>query len=256
MVKNTTITKWAEGFEFATLGLHETAEEDSFLTKVSEYIAESSTITRVDAWKCIVKLRDLTKKPSAKESILYLVNPGQYPAEVAKFRDDNFNTLELGYKYIVSQGEIKPNTVSEQRGTDSSNTVKSESSQQAEIPEPTEDTEDQDSTEKVGNVTELEKWEYEIDQSKKIVTLLKYTSEQPDVIVYGRYESGGKIYKTHIDAENIFCGNTNIENVKINKINTENLSSTRGMFNGCKKLKSLDLGGLNTENVTDMASMF
>ena len=27
MVKNTTITKWAEGFEFATLGLHETAEE-------------------------------------------------------------------------------------------------------------------------------------------------------------------------------------------------------------------------------------
>ena len=47
MVKNTTITKWAEGFEFATLGLHETAEEDSFLTKVSEYIAESSTITRV-----------------------------------------------------------------------------------------------------------------------------------------------------------------------------------------------------------------
>ena len=55
MVKNTTITKWAEGFEFATLGLHETAEEDSFLTKVSEYIAENSTITRVDAWKCIVK---------------------------------------------------------------------------------------------------------------------------------------------------------------------------------------------------------
>ena len=33
MVKNTTITKWAEGFEFATLGLHETAEEDSFLTE-------------------------------------------------------------------------------------------------------------------------------------------------------------------------------------------------------------------------------
>lgn len=74
MVKNTTITKWAEGFEFATLGLHETAEEDSFLTKVSEYIAENSTITRVDAWKCIVKLRDLTKSHLQKNQFcLWLI---------------------------------------------------------------------------------------------------------------------------------------------------------------------------------------
>ena len=87
----------------------------------------------------------------------------------------------------------------------------------------------------MGNVAELGKWEYEIDQGNKIVTLLKYTSDQPNVIVYGRYESDGKKYKTQIDAENVFCGNTNIESVKINKINTENLSSTRGMFNGCKK---------------------
>ena len=42
----------------------------------------------------------------------------------------------------------------------------------------------------------------------------------------------------------------------LNKVNTTNVTSMEGMFQGCEKLVSLDLTGFDTSNVTNMRAMF
>lgn len=102
----------AEGIELGCLAVDECftglgqAEHD-FLDAAAEYIAINSDNkpNKLGAWKCLKELRELTGKPSAKEAILSVVNSGQYPSNIAEFRNKNFATIELGYKYL---GSIEP----------------------------------------------------------------------------------------------------------------------------------------------------
>ena len=49
----------------------------------------------------------------------------------------------------------------------------------------------------------------------------------------------------------------NLQDIEgIRNLNTENVTDMRGMFSGCKALKSLDLSNFNTQNVTNMSDMF
>ena len=102
----------SEGIELGCLAVEECftglgqAEHD-FLDGAAEYIAINSDNkpNKLEAWKCLKELRELTGKASAKEAILSVVNSGQYPSNVAEFRNKNFATIELGYKYL---GSIEP----------------------------------------------------------------------------------------------------------------------------------------------------
>lgn len=102
----------SEGMELGCLAVDECfnglgkAEHD-FLDAAAEYIAINSDNkpNKLGAWKCLKELRELTGKPSAKEAILSVVDSGQYPSNVAEFRNTNFATIELGYKYL---GSIEP----------------------------------------------------------------------------------------------------------------------------------------------------
>lgn len=75
----------------------------------------------------------------------------------------------------------------------------------------------------------------------------------------------GALYDLYIAGEGgvrlmgntIFTGYTNAEFIDFNDcVDFSNNTSMRGMFNGCTKLKHLDLSTLDTSRVTDMCDMF
>lgn len=82
------------------------------------------------------------------------------------------------------------------------------------------------------------------------------------VIPWGYYSN--KITKVKIvneikpiNTSHWFLGMTNLTNIEgLANINTSNTVNMDGMFEGCKKITSLDLRSFNTENVTSMSSMF
>ena len=55
------------------------------------------------------------------------------------------------------------------------------------------------------------------------------------------------------------CGDwcdSSLESVNLSSFSTSNVTSMRGMFQGCERLASLDLSGFDTRCVTDMSGMF
>ena len=53
-----------------------------------------------------------------------------------------------------------------------------------------------------------------------------------------------------------FIGCDGLNKVDLSNVNTENVTTMRGMFCGCKSLTGLDLSSFDTRNVTNMYSMF
>lgn len=58
------------------------------------------------------------------------------------------------------------------------------------------------------------------------------------------------------DCSYLFWVYDNCQSIDFSKVNTDSLTSTRCMFDRCKKLETIDVTGWNTANVTDMQEMF
>lgn len=58
------------------------------------------------------------------------------------------------------------------------------------------------------------------------------------------------------DMEAMFDGCTRLKSLDLSHFDTSNVTNMYGMFGGCSSLKSLDLSSFNTENVTNMDWMF
>ena len=56
--------------------------------------------------------------------------------------------------------------------------------------------------------------------------------------------------------QNMFEGCSNLESLKLESFNTENVVSMNQMFSGCKSLTLLDLRSFNMQNLTDISDMF
>ena len=106
----------------------------------------------------------------------------------------------------------------------------------------------------VAPVGELSKWNYTLDDDKRIVTLTSLKSAASNVTVYDKYDLDGAYYRTRITNSTRFnvSGTFKIWNKVINEITT--LAS---MFSGCSSLTSVDFGTSFDGNViTSMNKTF
>ena len=96
-----------------------------------------------------------------------------------------------------------------------------------------------------------------------------YSTDNTGTSNPGWYDNRTKIKKVVFDSSldddnarptscyNWFNGCTNLTVIDgIDNLNTSNVTNMKGMFSGCRGLKSLDVSHFNTEKVTDMSSMF
>ena len=111
---------------------------------------------------------------------------------------------------------------------------------------------------------EINDWNYTLDGTNKIITLIHYTGNKTDVIVYSSYIVNGETYRTKISSitngtpdrykPSLFYKCTKIKtilfcpNIIVGLIN--------GMFYDCTNLTTIDFGNLDTSAVTDMSEMF
>ena len=59
-----------------------------------------------------------------------------------------------------------------------------------------------------------------------------------------------------INLKSLFSNCTNLKNLDLSRLNTEEVTNMNGMFEECKELRGLNLSNFKTKNVTDMAGMF
>ena len=117
----------------------------------------------------------------------------------------------------------------------------------------------------IGPESELSKWSYALDNTNNIITLNQFSNKtDTDVIVYGAYKKGDKVYKTRLKAKTssvgslTFNGKRNIKTITFNPgVDSSENTSLYGMFSNCSNLASINgLENLNTSNVREMGNMF
>jgi len=143
-----------------------------------------------------------------------------------------------------------------------------------------------DTTIEVAPESELDKWNYTLNETDKTITLTRYKGSSTDVIVYGRYKINGINFSTILNGETkgtmspfyskrfclksitinsgvtsynctgLFYGCVNLTTIDLSSFDTSKVTSMARMFLGCYKLKSLDLSSFDTSNVTTMQDMF
>lgn len=108
---------------------------------------------------------------------------------------------------------------------------------------------------------EYEKWDYTLNETDNTITLNKYISSNPNVIVFSNYDINGKKYKTKLKTQNIddslFNRSKHVKHIVFQKnIDTSNVTKTYGMFAYCTSLISVDLSNFDSSNVVNMNLMF
>ena len=73
---------------------------------------------------------------------------------------------------------------------------------------------------------------------------------------YKLYIMANGIIEFSSDCSNLFSGFTNLRNIDILYINTENVTKMTSMFKDCESLEILDINNFNTKQVTTMSNMF
>jgi len=134
--------------------------------------------------------------------------------------------------------------------------------------------------------SEINNWNYSLDELDSTITLTQYTGSSTDVIVYGKYRIYGNIYSTILNGNSstlespfydkrhtltsikmnpgvvsyncsyLFYDCNNLTSLDLDSFDTSNVSTMYGMFKECSNLTSLDLSSFDTSNVTSMQDMF
>ncbi|GEM_PF-5753075 len=160
-------------------------------------------------------------------------------------------------------------------------------------PEKTEDVSITDAEQMTEAIEEASSWNGytidKIDESAKIVWLNLYTGTDKEITVPATANINGATYKVGItprvspihrsifnkkdlkvtsvklepgvilpaDCNRLFEGCIYLKSIDMTGVDTSGVTNMSGMFSGCKRLESLQLGsGFTTENVTDMSYMF
>ncbi len=83
---------------------------------------------------------------------------------------------------------------------------------------------------------------------------IKNSNNIKKVVFDESFKAGGYSIKS---MEGFFDECDSVESIEgLGNLNTSELTTVRGMFEGCGKLKSIDLTGFSTSNITDMSYMF
>lgn len=113
----------------------------------------------------------------------------------------------------------------------------------------------------VGSEADLENFIYSLNDTTKTLTLTRYENgTKSNVVIYGKYEVGGKVYDTEITGGIFYndlneSGNNIITSI-VFKPGVKAVGDCTDMFGSCEGLSSIDLTGLDTSEVTDMCFMF
>ncbi len=101
-----------------------------------------------------------------------------------------------------------------------------------------------------------EDFDYTLDEEKHCVVLSRYTGSSPAVTVPGAYEINGQSWRTVLDSETVFRGNTTLTSVTVGAGVGFLNDSMRLLFGECSKLSAVDLSEIDTAGVTNMNYVF